>query len=469
MTKMFFILIFSAIISVSQNSYAANWLQVVAQIDQNIKETKDDIEETRKIIQSEQTRLKQELSSLREEVSQDEKSLQASKDEFELLLQAEEKLREEVGGAEENIKALEEILKTAAKDVIELVNTSLITYENPLKKELLAPFLKPDRFPNMENIENLVKVLFEEIEKSGEIRKYNGAFINSQGTESAGTILRIGKFTACYQQGNEIGYLKSDKELSKPVAIPGNLPRSIRRSVQKYFAGENDSFPLDLSGGVIMEQVSRSQDIHEWIRAGGILMYPLFMVGVAAMLLTLERLYSLGRISAETDKLMDCLRNMISKGDLKAGEELCEKNKKIPTFNVLKSGLQHACSSKEILENAIEEAILKELPRLERFLTTLAMLAGIAPLLGLLGTVSGMIHTFEGITIFGTSDPRMMSGGISEALITTEVGLAVAIPIMIVHHFFDRRVEKIIADMEEKGTSLITCVIKSESEMSIKN
>ncbi len=155
--------------------------------------------------------LKKELSALSEEVSQDEKSLQASKDEFESLIQAEEKLREEVGGAEESIKALEEILKTAAKDVIELVNTSLITYENPLKKELLAPFLKPDRFPNMDDIEYLVKILFEEIEKSGEIRKWNGAFINSQGTESAGTILRIGKFTACYQQGDETGYLKAVK------------------------------------------------------------------------------------------------------------------------------------------------------------------------------------------------------------------------------------------------------------------
>ncbi len=172
---------------------------------------------------------------------------------------------EEVGGAEESIKALEEILKTAAKDVIELVNTSLITYENPLKKELLAPFLKPDRFPNMDDIEYLVKILFEEIEKSGEIRKWNGAFINSQGTESTRTILRIGKFTACYQQGDETGYLKAVKDLSKPVAIPGNLPRSITKSVKKYFAGENDAFPLDISGGVIMEQVSRNQDIWEWM------------------------------------------------------------------------------------------------------------------------------------------------------------------------------------------------------------
>jgi biopolymer transport protein ExbB len=85
------------------------------------------------------------------------------------------------------------------------------------------------------------------------------------------------------------------------------------------------------------------------------------------------------------------------------------------------------------MENALQEAILREVPPMERFLSTLGMLAAIAPLLGLLGTVTGMIGTFHVITQHGTGDPRMMSGGISEALVTTMLGLSVAIPIMLAH------------------------------------
>jgi biopolymer transport protein ExbB len=107
------------------------------------------------------------------------------------------------------------------------------------------------------------------------------------------------------------------------------------------------------------------------------------------------------------------------------------------------------------MENALQEAILREIPPLERFLSTLGMLAAIAPLMGLLGTVTGMINTFHTITFYGTSDPRMMSGGISEALVTTMLGLCVAIPIMLCHTLLSRWVETMIATMEEKGVAMV--------------
>ncbi len=106
----------------------------------------------------------------------------------------------------------------------------------------------------------------------------------------------------------------------------------------------------------------------------------------------------------------------------------------------------------------MQEAILAEIPRLERFLSTLAVLASIAPLLGLLGTVTGMINTFQVITFHGTSDPRLMSGGISEALVTTMLGLGVAIPIMLSHSLLSRRVETSIAQIEEKSIRFVNLV-----------
>ena len=106
----------------------------------------------------------------------------------------------------------------------------------------------------------------------------------------------------------------------------------------------------------------------------------------------------------------------------------------------------------------MQEAILHELPRLQRGLALLAVFGAVAPLLGLLGTVTGMIDTFRVITLFGTSDPKLMSGGISEALVTTEVGLAVAIPIMLLHTFLSRRVDHVIGDMEENDVHMTNII-----------
>ena len=117
--------------------------------------------------------------------------------------------------------------------------------------------------------------------------------------------------------------------------------------------------------------------------------------------------------------------------------------------------MDHAGYSQDVLENALQESILKITPKLERFIPTLGLMATIAPLLGLLGTVSGMIQTFRIITEVGNSDPAMLAGGISVALYTTYFGLIVAIPVMVIHHMLKSQVEKIAVDMEERGQLLL--------------
>ncbi|MDZ7597711.1 MAG: MotA/TolQ/ExbB proton channel family protein [Desulfobacterales bacterium] len=135
-----------------------------------------------------------------------------------------------------------------------------------------------------------------------------------------------------------------------------------------------------------------------------------------------------------------------------------------PVARVLAAGLERCHLPREDLESALQEAILREIPPLERFLSTLAMLAAIAPLLGLLGTVTGMIATFQVITLYGTGDPRMMSGGISEALVTTMLGLSVAIPMMLVHTLLNRAVDTRIGQMEEKAVALLNIVHRHRDE-----
>jgi biopolymer transport protein ExbB len=134
--------------------------------------------------------------------------------------------------------------------------------------------------------------------------------------------------------------------------------------------------------------------------------------------------------------------------------DLLARKKDRPVYNVLRAGLGAVTEAHETIESVLQEAILKELPRLERFLPALNVMAAVAPLLGLLGTVTGMIATFHVITLYGTGDPRLMAGGISEALVTTMLGLSVAIPVMLVHTFLRRRVEHVVGDMEEKAVAM---------------
>ncbi|MCP4718177.1 MAG: MotA/TolQ/ExbB proton channel family protein, partial [Desulfobacteraceae bacterium] len=112
------------------------------------------------------------------------------------------------------------------------------------------------------------------------------------------------------------------------------------------------------------------------------------------------------------------------------------------------------------LDTLVEEKIMTEQGKQERFLSIIGVLASIAPLLGLLGTVTGMISTFRAITIFGTGDPRMMSTGISEALVTTQAGLGIAIPLLLAHHFLKRRVVFLVEDMEACGMGIIARLSK---------
>jgi len=153
---------------------------------------------------------------------------------------------------------------------------------------------------------------------------------------------------------------------------------------------------------------------------------------------------------------------LVEKGDYKGAVKSTEAQSGRPTGNVLKAGLEQQGQPRDIIESSLAEAILKETPRLERFLPALKVLAAIAPLLGLLGTVTGMINTFHVITVHGTGDPRLMAGGISEALITTQLGLAVAIPILVITALLGRKANRIASDMEEKAMALIAALLRDQ-------
>ncbi|MDY0040299.1 MAG: MotA/TolQ/ExbB proton channel family protein [Desulforhabdus sp.] len=407
--------------------------------------------------------LLEEISLLETSLAEEEAALSESKAKFDDLLQKERSLEAQFQQEEPDAERIMEVYLASRKDVEEALKSSLVHAQSPLLPATRDDSNGSQKAPSLADLEALADALFARMKSSGEAARYQGAFVSPQGTEVESEILRLGDFTAFYRRPEEVGFLKIDKTSGKLMGFAASsswFDRSGAR-IKGYFAGKNEVVPVDLSSGEIFTQYDTGRTLLEWLQSGGILVWPILLVGLIAFLLIIERLIFLLRTRANSARLIARIQQLAADERWQECRESCSDHAKASVCRVLQAGLRNLGSSREVLEGALQEAIMKELPRLERFLSTISVLAAVAPLLGLLGTVSGMINTFQAITIHGTGDPRMLSGGISEALITTQLGLTVAVPVLILHHFLERRVGDIVREMEEKSTTLTVIMLKN--------
>jgi biopolymer transport protein ExbB len=192
----------------------------------------------------------------------------------------------------------------------------------------------------------------------------------------------------------------------------------------------------------------------EIVKAGGIVMVPIILCSILAVAITLERLWTLRSqrvVPAElTDKVWQWVENRAL-----SDKQILALQQHSPLGRVLAAGLANRHRDRAVMIGAIEDAGRHVVHDLERFLNMLGTIAAISPLLGLLGTVTGMIVTFQAITIFGAGDPKAMASGISQALVTTVQGLCVAIPMVLAHTLVSGRARKITQFLEEETTGII--------------
>ncbi len=201
------------------------------------------------------------------------------------------------------------------------------------------------------------------------------------------------------------------------------------------------------------------------LKPGGIIMFPLLLCSVLALAIIIERFWTL-RVSRLAPKsLVNELWGWIKRKELNS-KRLRELKDAAPIGRVLAAGLANAKHGREIMKESIQEEASHVVHEMERFLTALGTVAVIAPLLGLLGTVIGMIKVFAQLQLEGAGNAAALAGGISEALITTAAGLTVAIPALIFHRYFLRRVDEIVVDMEQDALRLVE-VVHGDRESSI--
>lgn len=245
------------------------------------------------------------------------------------------------------------------------------------------------------------------------------------------------------------------------VLEPGARPRvggpllsaERRAALAAFAAGRPASIPLDVDGSLATRETPAAWSLGGWFADGGIFAWPILGVTLLALLIACERAVSLARLRTSAGLAERTLAAVRGEGPSAAAALVADG--RTPMARVLRAGLALFGVERERLEAGLEAALLEEEPRFERSLTLLAACAAVAPLLGLLGTVTGMIGTFDVIAVHGTGNPRLLSGGISEALVTTQMGLLAAVPILLCHAALSRAVDRRQVRLEQAATALV--------------
>lgn len=324
------------------------------------------------------------------------------------------------------------VVKQQAQELRGLVADSLITAQYPQREALLA-FADQKRIPTLAELEGLWFLLQQEMTATGEVTSFQAPVVNADGHREEAEVLRIGPFTALTTDGQYLAYTGSVLQ-QLPVQPDG----SVVAQAAAFAQGEQDRVVVDPSRGNLLALLAQTPNLTERIAQGGLVGYIILGLGGLGLLVALWKLIVTARVELSVRK------------QLRQPEQPSKLN---PLGRVMLAG--EAGRTTDETELRVDEALLRETPILERGLTLLKLVAAVAPLLGLLGTVTGMIGTFQSITLFGTGDPKLMAGGISQALMTTVLGLCVAIPLLFCHSLLAARCRRQLLLLQQKGLALL--------------
>jgi biopolymer transport protein ExbB len=293
-------------------------------------------------------------------------------------------------------------------------------------------------------VESLFTKSADLMDRHSSLRKHEGEFFLADGSKTKGTIVRVGNVAAFGVSDQAAGALApaGDRRLKLWKKNAADTARALA-------SGESPSF-VDVFLFESLDKAVEEQEEKTWldvVNSGGIIAWVIVGLGVLGLLLVIARAFILGIAGANTKRLLQTVSASVEKGNIEQARQACESARGSAS-RVLGATLGHLGEDREELEDVVSESILHEMPTLERFGSTILVFAAVAPLLGLLGTVTGMISTFDIITEFGTGDPKLLSGGISEALVTTQLGLIVAIPLLLLGNLLKGWSNNIMTQLE---------------------
>ena len=328
------------------------------------------------------------------------------------------------------------VVRQISGDAKSTYSQSLTNLQFPSRIDFLADLAERKALPSVPELEKLWFTLLNEIYESGKVVSFDSPVLDTSGEAENQKVLRIGQFNAISSKK----YLRFIPEQQVLEYLESNPP-STRSSVRALSKLESDGyaeFAIDPTRGSLLSLILQNPGFFERINQGGFVGYLILLILLLGLTMSGLRFKFLRdeKISIDSE---------LSSGDLKSGSPLYEINEIISDSSL----------DQEKLENKIEAVLSNVEPVYEKNLSTVKLLAAVAPLLGLLGTVIGMIETFQAITLFGTGDPKLMADGISQALVTTMLGLITAVPLLFMHNQLDTRSREIIQIIEEQAIGRI--------------
>ncbi|MBL8844039.1 MAG: MotA/TolQ/ExbB proton channel family protein [Planctomycetes bacterium] len=295
---------------------------------------------------------------------------------------------------------------------------------------------------------------FGRIEESLGGRRFEGSALGAGGMVRRGSFVLLGPAVLFLSDdGKEVGAVEQRVGSLEASVIPFADPEDAR-AAERVVASSAGRFPIDPSLGNAHKIEETEEPLLDHILAGGPVMWPIFAVGAAAFLVALGKWLSMAFLRKPVPARMAALLAAVGKRDREAAaREAADVGG--PTGRMVAVGVAHLDQPRELIEEVMYEQVLATKSKLQRFLPFVALSATAAPLLGLLGTVTGIMNTFKLITVFGTGDVKTLSSGISEALITTEYGLIVAIPSLLLHALLNRKAKAVVDEMERAAIALL--------------
>ena len=391
------------------------------------------------------------LAAARAELAQLERRARQVQSEFDGNQRRIDGLSAELRAAQGDFGEVFGLARSKAGEFKATLDASLITAQYPTRTEVLGRVSESKALPNTDELNAIWQTMLGEIRAQREVTTFEAPVAN-ENDGAPQSVTRVGPFAAFtagdgkfleYKAASEEGDIK----LAALPAQPGGAISAAASGVTKAGAGDVVYAPIDPTRGGLLKSLERVPTFTErfgnpfTLKRGhggtiGLIIEWLLIIGVIFGILKIVSLF-------------------LTSSSVSAQKRKAQPSKSNPLGRVMMAYDKAKGHDAEHVELVLDEAILQESPKLERGLTLLKLGAGIAPLLGLLGTVTGMIKTFQAMMIYGTGDPQLMAGGISEALVTTMLGLVAAIPLLILHSFCSSLARGVQATLEEQSAGIV--------------
>ncbi|ATC95292.1 MotA/TolQ/ExbB proton channel family protein [Pseudoalteromonas tunicata] len=338
------------------------------------------------------------------------------------------------------------VVRRAASETIGSIEASVVSAQFPNREEVLRSLAAAKELPTTRELEELWIGLQTEMTESAKVATFDVEVAQLDGATSVKSVTRIGTFNLVSEDGYLI-YHPETKQVQPLGRQPDAFVTDSANALRKAAPGSYVGFYLDPTRGSILRLNTQKATPEDRFHQGGEVGYIIAVLLVIGFIIALVRLIDLSLVSS---KMKSQLKN--------AGTP----NTNNPLGRILKVYHDNKNQDVENLELKLDEAILRETPRIEAGINIIKIFAAIAPLLGLLGTVVGMIDTFQQITLFGTGDPKIMAGSISMALVTTALGLIAALPLILLHAVVHGRSKSIVHVLEEQSAGIIAAHAEKE-------